>query len=158
MLADLYVHPTADSLDAWIAKESDLSRFPLHVAGEIIFNRRGCAGCHSRDGRIITGPSFLGLWTKISTGQEHFQDGTSLTQEMIQSQYGGAAENYIFESIRNPKAKIVQGFPDVMPTFQGQLTDADLAALVAFLRWADERQDSAIAEFEAQKTEEPAGG
>jgi len=45
-----------------------------------------------------------------------------------------ADENYVRESILEPGAKIVRGFKPVMPTFQGQLSDEQLNALVAYVK------------------------
>jgi cytochrome c oxidase subunit 2 len=38
------------------------------------------------------------------------------------------------ESILQPAAKIVNGFKPVMPTFQGQISDEQLNALVAYVK------------------------
>jgi cytochrome c oxidase subunit 2 len=43
-------------------------------------------------------------------------------------------ENYVRESILNPGAKIVSGFKPVMPTFQGMVSEEQLAALVAYVK------------------------
>src|ERR1019366_5125138 len=43
-------------------------------------------------------------------------------------------ENYIRESILNPGAKIVSGFKPIMPTFQGQVSEENLMALVAYVK------------------------
>jgi cytochrome c oxidase subunit II len=45
-----------------------------------------------------------------------------------------ADENYVRESILEPAAKIVRGFKPVMPTFQGQLSDEQLNALVEYVK------------------------
>ena len=45
-----------------------------------------------------------------------------------------ADENYIRESILNPGAKIVSGFKPIMPTFQGQVSEENLMALVAYIK------------------------
>jgi cytochrome c oxidase subunit 2 len=45
-----------------------------------------------------------------------------------------ADENYIRESILEPGAKIVKGFKPVMPTFQGQVSDDQLNALVDYVK------------------------
>jgi cytochrome c oxidase subunit II len=45
-----------------------------------------------------------------------------------------ADENYVRESILQPEAKIVKGFKPVMPTFQGQISDEQLNALVAYVK------------------------
>jgi cytochrome c oxidase subunit 2 len=45
-----------------------------------------------------------------------------------------ADENYIRESILQPAAKIVNGYKPIMPTFQGQISDEQLNALVAYVK------------------------
>ena len=45
-----------------------------------------------------------------------------------------ADENYMRESILQSQAKIVAGYPGVMPIFQGQLTDKQVDALIAFIK------------------------
>jgi mono/diheme cytochrome c family protein len=46
-----------------------------------------------------------------------------------------ADDAYLAESILHPDAKVVDGFPKgTMPNYSGQLTDADVTALVAYLR------------------------
>src|SRR2546423_12937028 len=46
-----------------------------------------------------------------------------------------ADEDYLRESILYPRAKIVKGFaPDLMPSYQGQLTEEQLMQLVAYIK------------------------
>ncbi len=45
-----------------------------------------------------------------------------------------ADENYLRESIVNPGAKIVAGFKPIMPTYQGQVSEESLMALVAYIK------------------------
>ena len=45
-----------------------------------------------------------------------------------------ADENYLRESILNPGAKIVAGFKPIMPSFQGQVSEESLMALVAYIK------------------------
>jgi cytochrome c oxidase subunit 2 len=47
-----------------------------------------------------------------------------------------ADEAYLRESILNPNAKIVAGFPSPssMPTYQGQITEEQVLQLVAYLK------------------------
>jgi cytochrome c oxidase subunit 2 len=64
------------------------------------------------------------LWHKFGT-KEHI-DGMDDVQ---------VDENYVRESILNPNAKIVKGFPKgVMPTFQGQLSETELNALIEYIK------------------------
>jgi cytochrome c oxidase subunit 2 len=43
-------------------------------------------------------------------------------------------ENYIRESILEPMAKVVAGYEPVMPTYQGRLKDAEIMAIIEYLK------------------------
>jgi cytochrome c oxidase subunit II len=89
--------------------------------GKEIYKTRACIGCHSLDGSKMTGPTWKGLYGRNET----FADGSS----------GIADDNYLKESILNSNAKIVQGYPaNNMPSFQGQLTDEDVTAVIEFIK------------------------
>jgi cytochrome c oxidase subunit 2 len=46
-----------------------------------------------------------------------------------------ADEAYLLESIKQPEAKIVQGFPPVMPpNIAAQMTDAQIQDIIAFIK------------------------
>ena len=92
---------------------------PLAVTGQALFTQLGCATCHRSDtqGR---GPDLVGVFGKPVL----LEDGRTVI----------ADENYVRESILEPAAKVVKGFKPVMPTFQGQLTDEQLNALVAYVK------------------------
>lgn len=96
--------------------------------GEALASKLGCTACHILS---PTGPAWLASGTQPGIGT---LAGTMYTQP----DYKGSAkspEQYLFESIVNPPAYVVPGFPDnVMPTNYGaQLTDQDLADLIAYL-------------------------
>ena len=43
-------------------------------------------------------------------------------------------EAYVRESIVNPQAKLVEGYPPIMPTFQGLVSEEGLLQLVAYVK------------------------
>jgi cytochrome c oxidase subunit 2 len=45
-----------------------------------------------------------------------------------------ADENYIRESIMTPTAKMVQGFPPLMPTYQGQVSEEQITQLTEYIK------------------------
>ena len=92
---------------------------PLAVTGQKLFSELGCATCHRSDtqGR---GPNLANVYNKPVL----LEDGRTVT----------ADENYLRESILEPGAKIVKGFKPVMPTYQGQISDEQLNALVAYMK------------------------
>jgi cytochrome c oxidase subunit 2 len=87
--------------------------------GQQLFAQLGCATCHRSDtqGR---GPNLNGVFGQ----QVSLEDGRTVT----------ADENYLRESILNPGAKIVSGFKPIMPTYQGQVSEESLMALVAYIK------------------------
>ncbi|MEM6786692.1 MAG: cytochrome c oxidase subunit II [Myxococcota bacterium] len=89
-------------------------------SGLLVYQNNGCIGCHSIDGSKMVGPSFKGLWGN----DRKFADGTSEK----------ADENYIRNSILNPKGQVVAGYQPVMPTYQGRLSDEEIQFLIAYFK------------------------
>ncbi|HBS28332.1 MAG TPA: cytochrome c oxidase subunit II [Phycisphaerales bacterium] len=122
----------------WKDKQASTDGIPLDKLGELLFRSKGCVSCHSIDGSRGTGPSWKGSW-----GQTHrFADGGSAVVD----------ENYIRESILEPAKHIVQGYPNQMVSYQGQLTDRELLALITFFRTlSDNPADAEAAKADAEK-------
>jgi cytochrome c oxidase subunit 2 len=100
----------------WLQLGTDGS---LASHGEKNFQQYGCAMCHRADtqGR---GPNLVGLYGNPVL----LDDGRTVT----------ADETYIRESIMNPGAKIASGFKNIMPTFEGQISEDEMVALVAYVK------------------------
>jgi cytochrome c oxidase subunit 2 len=45
-----------------------------------------------------------------------------------------ADDAYLRESIIYPNAKIVAGYPPIMPTYKGQVTEEQLLQLIAYIK------------------------
>ncbi|MEZ5063738.1 MAG: cytochrome c oxidase subunit II [bacterium] len=120
MLSKVIVHEKGE-FDEWMKKAADwISEMAPEEAGAILYDRKGCRQCHSLDGTGGVGPTFKGSFGN----RRAWSDGSS----------GVMDENYIRESILNPKAKVVAGFDPVMPTFQGRVNEKELAALIAYIK------------------------
>jgi cytochrome c oxidase subunit II len=88
--------------------------------GERKFEQLGCSGCHLLD-RQGRGPMLRGMYGS----RIQLADGKTVT----------ADDAYIRESILNPNAKLVTGYrPNVMPSFQGQISEEDILQLVVFIK------------------------
>lgn len=91
---------------------------PVESQGKIVFETY-CASCHGTSGEsVIVGPSLAGIAT----------DGGSRIQGMD-------AQAYIRDSITNPNAYTVEGFPEgIMPlNMKDALSSEDLDAVVSYL-------------------------
>jgi cytochrome c oxidase subunit 2 len=45
-----------------------------------------------------------------------------------------ADDNYLHESIVNSQAKLVAGYPPLMPVFQGMVSEEQVMALIAYIK------------------------
>ncbi|MCI0694882.1 cytochrome c oxidase subunit II [candidate division KSB1 bacterium] len=89
------------------------------VAGEKKFQQLGCVTCHG-DKPGARGPSLKGLFGN----PVQLQSGEVITVN----------EDYIRESILRPNAKITFGYGAIMPTYQGQINEAALLQLTAYVK------------------------
>ena len=95
----------------------------LVAEGQNLAASNACIGCHSTNGSALVGPTWQGLYGHEVT----LEDGSTAT----------ADDAYIAESIRDPSAKVVQGFPDVMPKTYANWSDDQIAAIIAYIQSLD---------------------
>ncbi len=88
--------------------------------GKDLYSQRGCLACHSIDGKEVIGPTFKNLYGKTETLAD---DSTVLVDE-----------NYLMESIYEPNAKMVKGYPPTMPSFKGILTEKEVTAIIEYIK------------------------
>jgi cytochrome c oxidase subunit II len=119
MQAKIFVDNDAD-YQKWLETGGVDPNMPLAKLGELLYQSKGCATCHSLDGSKGQGPS----WKGVFGTQQPVSNGTSVL----------ADENYIRESILVPGAKVVKGYDNIMPVFQGLLRDREVNALIAFIK------------------------
>lgn len=113
----------------WLAG-GDRAGGTLAQSGQRLFQSLACDTCH-RDDTTARGPSLVGVYGS----QVRLADGRTVP----------ADENYLRESILNPRAKIVAGFEPIMPTYQGQVNEEELMQLVEYIKSLAEPQDAAPA-------------
>ncbi len=103
--------------------DSGQAKQPTAADGARLVEAHACLSCHTTDGSKSVGPSWKGLY------------GSKVTVET-----GGkerevtADEEYIRRSILDPQADIVKGFPPIMPSQKGQLTEQELVAIIQYIK------------------------
>ncbi len=105
---------------AWYAAAPGKAKERGGKSGKELLDEKGCLGCHTTDGTARIGPTFKRLYGStviVST------NGKQRTVK--------ADEEYLRRSIREPKADVVKGFPDIMPTIP--IAPEDLDAIVEYL-------------------------
>jgi cytochrome c oxidase subunit 2 len=102
---------------AWLTRSRTFGS--LAAAGQSQFDQLGCPTCHKLEtqGR---GPTLNGVFGNPVT----LEDGRTVI----------ADENYIRESIMAPGAKVVSGFKNIMPVFQGLVSEEQMNELVAYIK------------------------
>jgi cytochrome c oxidase subunit 2 len=91
----------------------------LAQQGSVLALRHGCLGCHS-GASTIHAPSLAGLYGSVV----YLADGRTMR----------ADERYIRDCILLPQTQRVAGYPPVMPSFAGQLSEQDLIRLLAYIQ------------------------
>jgi len=87
--------------------------------GDQIFTAAGCAGCHTFSPAGSNGTIGPNL--------------DELAAAAGKREPGKSAEDYVRESITKPDAFLAPGFGNVMPSFEGRLTDQQIQALADYL-------------------------
>lgn len=103
----------------WKPGEAGANTNPVDY-GKDLFIKKGCLACHTVTGQSLVGPTLLGVFGK----EEEMSDGKKVVVD----------ENYFRESLMQPQIKVVKGFPPVMPTFQGTLSEEEINALISYIK------------------------
>ena len=107
----------ANQFAAWLAAEP--STASLVEQGQTLFRALGCSGCHGPSATVHA-PKLEGLFGHPV--------GLSNRETVI------ADDEYIRDSILQPKKQVVGGFDPIMPSYQGLITEDDLGKLVAYVK------------------------
>ena len=99
----------------------------LVTAGQTLFMRYGCSGCHGGNGAggsratsTVRAPPLAGLYGSPVP----LSDGTVVI----------ADDRYIRDSILMPEKQLVASYAPVMPSFAGQIGESELLKLVAYIK------------------------
>jgi cytochrome c oxidase subunit 2 len=136
MRAEVVVMSPTD-FDQWYAAERANTRAKQHDGVKIGIEDRdpratmielgrklsesgGCLKCHSVDGSPHIGPTWLDMYLR----KETMQNGETII----------ANEEYITESMMEPKLRQVKGYQLVMPSYRGRLEGPESAAIVEYIK------------------------
>jgi cytochrome c oxidase subunit 2 len=111
---------TPEDYRKWLAGST--SGASLAQDGERLFASLSCSACHNArpDAR---GPSLANVYGSHLT----LANGQAITVD----------EAYLRQAILNPSQHITQGYAPIMPTYQGQVSEEGVIALVEFIKQLD---------------------
>lgn len=138
MRGRMVIEPAAE-FDAWLREQPTFADLlagggqpagdPRVAQGRLLAEQNGCIACHTLDGSRGLAPGWKGLYGSTET----LADGSTVEVD----------DAYLKESITDPKARMVQGYPPVMVPYP--FDESQLDALVAFIRSLDEEEDAGAA-------------
>jgi cytochrome c oxidase subunit 2 len=91
----------------------------LAKQGERLFHSLGCSGCHAPNAAVHA-PDLHGLYGR--------------PVPLAGGQTATADEAYIRDSILQPSRQIAAGYPSIMPSFRGIVSEDQLAQLIAYIK------------------------
>jgi cytochrome c oxidase subunit II len=89
-------------------------------AGATVYQHHGCSGCHGDQGAGGIGPALAGLY-----GSEVKLRGGAIAK---------VDETYLRNCIMTPQKRQVAGYPEIMPSFAGQIDEEHLLKLIAYIK------------------------
>jgi cytochrome c oxidase subunit 2 len=87
-----------------------------------------CASCHTIDGNKNTGPTWKGIFGRAVA----FTDGSGHSAEEMAN--ADAFATYIRESVFTPAKHVVAGYTNAMPSFAGQLSEAQMNGIIEYMK------------------------
>jgi cytochrome c oxidase subunit 2 len=91
----------------------------IAVEGERLFRERGCSGCHESSATIHAPPlrDTYGKQVPLASGEVVTAD-----------------DQYLRDSILLPGKQISAGYDNIMPSFSGHISEAEIMQIIAFLK------------------------
>ena len=105
-----------NAFDSWYAAVPATAK----MDGQKVLEEKGCLGCHTTDGSKKIGPTFKGLY-----------DSQVIVLTNSKERTVKADEDYLRKSVREPKADVVKGYPDIMPAIP--VKPEELDAIVEYI-------------------------
>jgi cytochrome c oxidase subunit 2 len=116
MIGQITVMPAADYA-RWSERQPDGDT--LADQGKAIFGALSCSGCHAA-GAPVRAPALEGIYGRPVP----LEGGRTTT----------ADEAYLRDAILTPRKDVVAGYEPVMPSYQGQISEEDTVALIAYIK------------------------
>ena len=116
MIGWIYVM-TPDNYKKWL--QNSTSGVSLAQNGERLFASLSCNACHNTQPNA-RGPNLVGVYGSQLT----LQNGETVT----------ADDAYLRQAILDPAQHVTQGYTPIMPTYQGQISEDGVIALVEYIK------------------------
>lgn len=110
-----------EEFEIWLISQQNAGETGDSVTrGKALAETMGCLSCHSTDGTTLVGPT----WKNMYGHEVTLIDGTRVMVD----------ELYLRRAILQPNDEIVEGFQPIMPSYEGLLTEEQIADLIAYMK------------------------
>jgi len=118
MIGQIIVMTAADYAK-WLDEAGATTSGSLAGEGSRYFHELGCSGCHENS-KVVQAPSLAGIYGEPVP----LESGQMVT----------ADDDYLRDSILLPGKQIARGFQNIMPSYQGLVSEEQIVALIAYIR------------------------
>jgi cytochrome c oxidase subunit 2 len=108
-----------DAYQLWLEAKDGAGHQSMAEEGARLFRTYSCIGCHA-DNSGVHAPDLAGLYGKAVT----LTGGQSIA----------ADDQYLRDAILKPSAQGIAGYKSIMPSYQGQISEENLALLIAYIK------------------------
>ena len=105
------------------AGKKQIKKAGAGLDGAALIQVKGCVACHSTDGTPKIGPTLKGVF-----GRKEIVTRDGKEREIV------VDDAFIKQTLLHPEIDRVKGFPPIMPSQQGQLTDLEIRAIIDYLK------------------------
>ena len=104
---------------AWLGAPEGTGQQSVAQNGAALFRQYSCSGCHGAN-TAVHAPSLDGIY------------GHPVPLE--RGGFATADEQYLRDSILRPSSQVVAGYKPIMPNYQGQMSEQDVMAIIAYIK------------------------
>ena len=108
-----------EDYEVWLGEQSGTGQESVAQTGARLFRQFSCSGCHGANSSVHA-PGLSGIY-----GHPVPLEGGGFVT---------ADDQYLHDSILKPSSQIVAGYKPIMPSYEGQMSEQDVIALVAYIK------------------------
>ncbi len=116
MVGYVEVMPPSD-YERWLTEGEEQES--VITAGKRLFSAHGCSGCHENSS-VVRAPALQGVFGRRIA----LQNGATVL----------ADEMYVRDSILRPASAITAGYENLMPSYEGQMSEGEIMQIISYLK------------------------
>jgi cytochrome c oxidase subunit 2 len=129
-----------EDYETWLNAQNGPAQESLVQNGARLFRQFSCSGCHGANSSVHA-PSLSGIYGH--------------PVPLAGGEFVTADDQYLRDSILKPSSQIVAGYKPIMPSYQKQISEEDVIAIVAYIKSLSQPPAPAAATSDLPTSEAP---